>query len=117
MLKIILIFALWSNIKTEETIDFSNDNLANGNGFKVTENSVTIESSGTYILKGTSFSKALIISQSVSATLKSNDDDFEIHFTKNYDLTAIIIGKNSQLTFVGSFMIQDYSEKKMKRML
>ena len=113
MLKLLLILAIYSNIKADEIIDFSSDTLVDGNGFLVTDNSVTIVNSGTYILRQTSLSRSLIISQSISVTLKPID--FEFHFTKDYDLTPMIIGKNAIVNFEGVFAIEDYSEKKNEK--
>ena len=122
---LISILELFIFIKSDESIDFSS--LASGTGYSVSDNIVTITTSGTYTLTGTSTTGSLVIadsltnvnlifnSLSLSSSTKtlltigsSSSVNIQISQTSTVNATgysAITLNSNSVLTINGSSVL------------
>ena len=102
-LKRILLVILILSINADETIDFSS--LSSGTGYTVSDNTVTISTSGTYTLKGTNTNKRILVSTSATLILSS------LSLTSSGSLTPLIIDSSNSviMTLSGSSTLQDSS--------
>ena len=102
-LKRILLVILILSINADETIDFSS--LSSGTGYTVSDNTVTISTSGTYTLKGTNTNKCILVSTSATLILSS------LSLTSSGSLTPLIIDSSNSviMTLSGSSTLQDSS--------